>query len=340
MSSNNFFHIPRKKVKPALWNNWRWQMKNRLYSLQHLIDLVSPHERDRHDYEMLIRNFPFRITPYYLSLIDWTNPDDPVKQMCLPSLKELQSSAGYSIDPLKEYKHIPVPGLIHRYSDRALILANSSCAIHCRHCNRKRYWANPPYSGSGKYLMPVIEYIKRHKKIREVIFSGGDTLLLPNDLLNWLLKSIRRISHVDVIRIGTRLPVVLPMRVNGSLCRILKNHRPLWINTHFNHPVEITDESEDACNRLLCTGIPMCNQSVFLKGVNDSLDTMTNLCTGLQKIMVKPYYLFICERVTGTKHFYASIAKAKKIIRFLEKNIGGLCVPRLVKDTQKGKVLI
>ena len=274
--------------------------------------------------------YPLAITPYYLSLIQSDNGNDPIRTQCIPDPQEISYSDGSPEDPLEEDSHMPVPKLIHRYPDRCLAIVTEICATYCRHCNRKRFWSQPTHLSLKTRLQKMIRYISESPQIREVIISGGDPLILDDQTLERLLASLQAIPHIEVLRIGSRVPVVMPMRITKELCRILKRYRPLWFNTQFNHPNEITPESTRACNMLQEAGIPVSNQSVLLKGINNSPEVMSNLLYGLQKISVRPYYLFHCDPAKGCAHFrtdpQAGIAMMEKIWR----QCSGLCLPQYV----------
>jgi len=281
--------------------------------------------------------YPFAVTPYYLSLIDWSNPADPIKRQCIPTQKELTFTLPDSEeDPLCEGNYTHLAGLIHRYEDRALLLTSSRCAVYCRHCNRKRFWGKVTRPSFLQNWPNILHYLQEHPHIREVIFSGGDPLILRTDLLEYLLKSVKEVKHIEIIRIGTRVPVVMPMRITENLCRMLERYRPMWINTQFNHAQEITQEAARACDRLLKAGIPLSNQTVLLKGINDNLNALKELFQGLQRIMVRPYYLFQCEAVKGADHFRTPLETGIHIMEQLWCRTGGLCLPELVADLPKG----
>jgi lysine 2,3-aminomutase len=235
-------------------------------------------------------------------------------------------------DPLGEERTMPVPGLIHRYPDRCLTIVTGDCAVYCRHCNRKRMWREKKPGVVRERLQAMVDHVARTPSIREVIVSGGDPLLIPERMLDWFLGALQAVPHVEVLRIGSRAPVTLPMRITPELCAMLKRHRPLWFNTQFNHVREITPESAAACERLLTAGIPVSNQSVLLKGVNDDYETMRDLLYGLERISVRPYYLFQCDPVRGTDHFRAEICTGMEIMEKLRRTISGLCLPRYVLD--------
>lgn len=282
--------------------------------------------------------YPMAVTPYYASLIGSPTPRDPVFLQCVPDPRELQGTQ--EEDPLGEADHTPVDHLIHRYRDRCVIMATNICAVYCRHCNRKRLWLRNRMVLTKKGLEKVRAYIANTPSVREVIISGGDPLTLPEDRLEGLLGTLRKIRHVEVLRIGSRIPVTLPMKITPELCALLRRFRPLWFNTQFNHPREITTEAAAACDLLASSGIPISNQSVLLRGVNDDGETMKRLLYGLQRIGVRPYYLFQAEQVRGTEHFHVDMGKGIAMMETLRREISGLCLPRYVMDTRgaAGKV--
>ncbi len=318
------------------WQDWSWQMANRISSIDELTNLLNlkPYQVAKH--KTLNKIFPFAITPYFLSLIDWYNPADPIKKQCFPDLREMEFKIVGDYDPLEEQQDMQVPGLVHRYPDRVLAVVTNMCAMYCRHCTRKRIWHEGETTRSKQELMDMVKYVHATPEVREVIVSGGDPLTMNLDLLDWFLGELEKIPHLEVVRIGSRVPVVLPMRITDDLVKMLASHRPLWLNTQFNHPNEITPESQEACDKLLRAGIPVSNQSVLLRGINDSIEVMRELCHKLQRIMVRPYYLFQCDPVRGTEHFRTNIWKGIEIIEMLRGYTGGLCIPSFMVDTPGG----
>ena len=323
-------------VPQEQWNNWQWQMANRLKTHEELTSLLGLTPIQSESYKSLVETFRYSITPYYLSLINWRDPKDPIRMQCVPDPREMNYLVVGNADPLEEEQDMQVPGLVHRYPDRVLAIVTGMCAMYCRHCTRKRIWNEGEWTRSRKELAAMVSYIRKTRKVREVVVSGGDPLLMNLDMLDWFLGELRRIHHVEVLRIGTRLPVVLPMRITDELAGMLRQHRPLWINTQFNHAREITIESTAACNRLQNAGIPLSNQSVLLKGVNDTTEAMTALCHALQRIMVRPYYLYQCDPVIGVEHFRTNVFKGIKIIEEMRGHTGGLCIPSFVVDAPGG----
>jgi lysine 2,3-aminomutase len=310
------------------FNDPLWQFQNSLKNLNGLSSLKLYNDDET---SKILENSRFSLTPYYMSLIKKWDKTDPVFQQCIPQLEETEFS-GLN-DPLDEEGSTAVPGIIHRYPDRVVALLTNRCAMYCRHCNRRRFWNRSEADTSRSDMDIMLKYINENSQLREVIISGGDPLVISADNLEYFLNRLNKISHIEVIRIGSRLPVTLPMAITNELCKMLNKYRPLWLNTQFNHPNEITPESAGACDRLLMAGIPVSNQSVLLKGINDDVYIMKMLLTGLEKIMVRPYYIFHCEDIKGAGHFRTKLDTGIKIIEKLRGNIGGLCIPTYCIDT-------
>lgn len=329
---------PWAKVSAAQWDDWKWQFRNRVHSPIRLAAIMNEPTLAAKQSRSVVRTYPMAVTPYYLSLLYTTGESDPLRRQCFPDVRELDDSLGGVGDPLDEEMAMPVPGLIHRYPDRCLAIVNSICAVNCRHCNRKRMWRGEKKSpGTREWLQTMVDHVARTPSLREVIISGGDPLLLSEGLLEWFVGALRVIPHVEVLRIGSRAPVTLPMRITPELCAMLMRYRPIWFNTQFNHVREITPESTRACEMLLTAGIPVSNQSVLLKGINDDFETMRDLLYGLERISVRPYYLFQCDPVLGVNHFRPEVFKGMEIMDKLWNNISGLCLPRYVLDTPGGR---
>ncbi len=316
----------------ADWNDWEWQVAHRLRRPEDLDAIPWLGREEIDDMRRVARRYPFSVTPYFLSLVRWADRKDPLRAQVLPSPAETLAPEGGSLDPLAEAEHTRAPGLIHRFTDRVVVLATHRCAVHCRHCFRKRLWKEPHARNDGLRWDQVIAYLEDRTEVRDVLLSGGDPLTLPDGGLDEILGRIRRIRHVEIIRIGTRIPVVLPQRITPGLCRTLERHGPLWLVTQFNHPREITPEAAQACERLLRSGIPVNNQSVLLRGVNDRAETIKSLCQGLLRIRVRPYYLHQCDPVAGAAHFRTSLCEGIEIISQLQGTTSGLAVPRFVVD--------
>ena len=323
------------QADPLRWNDWRWQMRQRIRSVSQLCRRF-PDLTDISGIEAAATRFPMAITPYYASLIRTPDASDPVFQMATPSLDELVDPPWLADDPLEEEADMPVPGLIHRYEDRALILTTTTCSMYCRHCTRKRVAGQRESVISASALKRISAYLRQHPEIHDVIVSGGDPLTLPTCMLQRTLEAVRQVPSVDIIRIGTRVPVVLPMRVTSDLIAMLRQFHPLYINTHFNHPVEITPQSADACTRLADAGIPLGNQTVLLRGVNDDAPLLADLFRRLLTQRVRPYYLFQCDLVRGVEHFRTPISRGIEIMEYLRGRLSGLAIPSYVVDTPHG----
>jgi lysine 2,3-aminomutase len=319
-------------VSESIWNDWRWQIKNRITRLEELEKILDLTEEEKTEISESLRFLKMSITPYYLSLINPSDHNDPVRLQAVPSIHELERAPYEAEDPLKEETYSPIPGLVHRYPDRVLLLVTDSCPTLCRHCTRRRLTEKIEKRSEHLDINRAIEYISSHKEIRDVIISGGDPLVLSDQLLEMIISRLRSIEHIEIIRIGTRVTVTLPQRITPELCRMLKRYHPIWINTHFNHPNEITAESSRACEMLADAGIPLGNQSVLLKGINDSAIVMKGLVHNLLKIRVRPYYLYQCDMVEGLSHFRTSVEKGIEIIEALQGFTSGLAVPTFVID--------
>jgi len=321
-------------VSDAEWSDWRWQFKNRVTTLEELAKKLSIPPSEWEARAQVLRDFRMGITPYYLSLIDADDANDPILRQVVPLEEEFRYRAVGDEDPLGEENYSPVPGITHRYPDRALMVISNNCAIYCRYCTRKRTM----YEGATPdvEIDAMVAYIARTPQIRDVIVSGGDPLNYSNQKLESILSKLRAIPHLEIIRIGTRVPVALPQRIDDELVDMLQRYHPLWINVHFNHPRELTPETARACDKLSRAGIPLNNQAVLLRGVNDSVSTIRALCTGLMKQRVRPYYLYQCDPVRGAEHFRTPISKGLEIIEGLRGHISGLAVPTYVVDAPGG----
>jgi len=330
----------RARIAPGQWDDWRWQFRNRRRTPGSLGELLSGETAQANPLRRVIGVYRWAVTPYYLSLFDPRDEADPLRLQCIPDEREITFSSGGTEDPLEEDSHSPVPGLIQRYRDRCLVTVTNRCAVYCRHCNRKRLWHHRETCLSDGEVERIARHIEKSPSIREVIFSGGDPLTLSDRRLGKILARLRAIPRIEVLRLGSRMPAVMPMRITDELCSMLRKHRPIWFLTQFNHPREITREATEACDRLLSAGIPVLNQSVLLRGVNDNFRTMQELLCGLERISVKPYYLFHCDPVQGTDHFRVEIWEGMRIMEKLWKTTSGLCLPRYVADMPgtKGKV--
>ncbi|MCC6672604.1 MAG: KamA family radical SAM protein [Planctomycetes bacterium] len=321
-------------VEDAEWEDWRWQFRNRITSLEQLASFF-PIAREKWDvHRQILADFRMGITPYYLSLIDPRNPHDPILRQVAPLEEEHTFRATGDEDPLGEEAFSPVPGITHRYPDRVLFVISNSCAIYCRYCTRKRIMYED--ATTDVEIDRMVEYIARTPSVRDVVVSGGDPLTFSTAKLESILAKLRAIPHLEIIRIGSRVPVALPQRIDDELCAMLQKYHPLWINVHFNHPNECTPDAARACDRLLRAGIPLNNQSVLLKGVNDDVATMKALVHGLMRMRVRPYYLYQCDPIRGAEHFRTPIAKGIEVIEGLRGHTSGLAIPQYVIDAPGG----
>jgi lysine 2,3-aminomutase len=323
-------------VTDEQWNDWKWQQKNRVTTLAELSALFPFDEVTTARLGDIFELYRTAITPYYLCLIDFDNPNDPLRLQSVPTVEELINPGELTWDPLNEEGDSPVTGIVHRYPDRCLFLVTSYCPLYCRYCTRKRKWVDEDGTTGQRRIETMIQYVAEHPEIRDVIVSGGDPLSLSLTYLEKILAGLRAIPHVEIIRFGSRVPVFLPQRIDAEMCSLLEKYHPIWINTHFNHPNEITPESAAACDRLLRAGIPVNNQAVLLRGVNDCPYTMRDLVQGLMKIRVRPYYLYLCDQVMGAEHFRTSVGEGIEIIEFLRGHTSGLAVPQFVMDAPGG----
>jgi lysine 2,3-aminomutase len=321
--------------QPKGWNDWRWQMANRIRTPQQL-SAAFPGLTGGPNLASVMAKYPMAITPYYASLIRRLDGSDPIFRMCVPLVQELTDPPFLTPDPLEECRDMPVPGMVHRYPDRALVIATTMCSTYCRHCTRKRIAGTRETSITKRRLEQVAAYLAEHPQISDVIISGGDPLTMSTEHLEIVLARLRQVPSVQIIRIGTRVPVVLPQRVTDELCQMLRRYHPVWINTHFNHPQELTAESAEACRRLADAGIPLGNQSVLLRGVNDRPQIIEELCRGLVCIRVRPYYMYQCDLVRGVEHFRTPLSRGMEIMEYLRGRLSGLAIPTFVVDTPCG----
>ncbi len=319
-------------------HEWHSDYKHSLKNIEALSHYIPLKAREKLLLRQIIKTYHMRIPLYYLSLMqEPSNPLDPIRRQCIPAIEELCEGDHESIDPLGEEMTSPTACMVHRYPDRVLLLVTNHCFMYCRHCTRKRLWKTENFVPTLSDIEQAMGYVRRNEQIREVIVSGGDPLTLPTERLDRILSTIASIPHVEVIRIGTRAPVVLPQRIDEGLCRALEKYEHLWINVQFNHPWEVTPEAISACRKLQRCGIPLSNQSVLLKGINDDTQVMTELCHKLQSIRVRPYYLFQCDPVVGASHFRTSLFKGVEVIEKMRGHTSGMCVPTFVVDGIDGK---
>jgi lysine 2,3-aminomutase len=325
-----------KDVTEEEWNDWGWQLRHRLVdldSLKQVVNLTPEEEQGVKDCLPVLR---MAVTPYYAMLMDPDDPSCPVRRQGIPTARELDFAPEDMADPLLEDTDSPAPGLTHRYPDRVLFLITDQCSMYCRHCTRRRFAGTHDRPRSLAEIDAALDYIRRTPQVRDVLLSGGDALLLNDERLEYILGQLRQIPHVEIIRIGTRTPVVLPQRITPQLCNMLRKYHPLYVNTHFNHPSEITPEAAAACARLADAGIPLGNQSVLLRGINDCPVVMKQLVQGLLQIRVRPYYIYQCDLSQGISHFRTPLATGLEIIESLRGHTSGLAVPTFVVDAPGG----
>jgi len=318
------------------WNDWKWQIRNRVETLDELKEHISLSPAEEEGVKKCLQTMRMAVTPYYLSLIDPGDPCDPVRRQCIPTAFELHAAKADLLDPLHEDADSPVPHLTHRYPDRVLMLITDQCSMYCRHCTRRRFAGHTDAMTPPDIVDRQVEYIKSHTEVRDVLLSGGDPLTLSDERLESILKKLRAINHVEIVRIGSRVPASMPQRITPELCSMLRKYHPIWLNAHFNHPAEITRESSKACSMLADAGIPLGNQAVLLAGVNDCVHVMKDLMQKLARIRVRPYYLYQCDLSMGLEHFRTPVSKGIEIIEGLRGHTSGFCVPTFVVDAPGG----
>ena len=323
-------------VTDAEWNDWHWQMRNRVRSLEQFEQMLELTESERRAMQQGGSMLPVGITPYYFSLLDPHDPLQPLRRTVVPVQAEFLRSAGEADDPLGEEESTPVSTIVHRYPDRVLFLVHDHCSTYCRYCTRSRVVGQGELMPQKDRLEEGLAYIRRTPAVRDVLLSGGDPLTIGDERLDWLLGELRRIPHVQFIRIGTMVPVAMPQRITPKLVRMLKKHHPLWMSIHFTHPDECTPESVRACRRLADAGIPLGSQTVLLKGVNDNVETMKALLHRELMMRVRPYYLYQCDPISGSAHFRTSVAKGLEIIQGLRGWTSGYALPNYVIDAPGG----
>ena len=324
-------------VTLAEWNDWRWQLNNSITDVQALSRFITLSPTECRSPDIHPRNLPLRITPYYASLLDTSDPDHSLRRSVIPTSAEYVFSPDESRDPLCEDDHSPVPGLVHRYPDRVLFLVTGDCSTFCRYCTRSRMVGKRDNaSNNPSRWSAAIDYIQAHTEVRDVLISGGDPLTLADDVLESIIQRLRRIRHVEMIRIGTKIPVTLPQRITASLVLMLKKYHPLWMSIHVTHPEELTPECETACARLADAGIPLGSQTVMLKGVNDNIASLKALMHGLIRFRIKPYYLFQCDPIPGSSHFRTPVSKGLEMIQGLRGHTSGYAVPTFAIDAPGG----
>jgi len=325
-----------KNVPESDWLDYQWQLRNVIKDIPTLEKVAVLTPKEKSDLKACLKKFTMAITPYYAALMDKKNKGCPVRLQAIPRGLELNTDASDLSDPLHEDVDSPVPGLTHRYPDRVLLLVTNICSMNCRHCTRRRLVGFEDVHMSSANIDRAIEYIRKTPEVRDVLISGGDPLVLTDEMLEGIIKKIRAIDHVEIIRLGTRTPVVMPMRITDKLVAMLKKYHPIYVNTHFNHPKELTAEAREACRKLADAGIPLGNQSVLLKGINDCPQTMKKLVHELLMARVKPYYIYQCDLSVGISHFRTSVSKGIEIVENLRGHTSGMAVPTFVVDAPGG----
>jgi lysine 2,3-aminomutase len=325
-----------KGVTEREWNDWRWQLRHRITTIEQMEEIIHLIPEESEGIKHSKGRLAMAVTPYFASLMDPTNATCPIRKQAIPRVEECHLSKNDMVDPCGEDKDSPVPGLIHRYPDRVLLLVTDQCAVYCRYCTRRRLVGANERSITQGNFEEALKYLKSHRKVRDVLLSGGDPLLLENERLEELLSRLRAVPHIELLRIGTRAPVTLPQRITTGLVRMLKKYHPLMISIHFTHPKEITDAVKRACGELADAGIPLGSQTVLLKGINDKPHIMKKLVQELLKIRVRPYYIYQCDLATGTEHFRTSVATGIQIIEKLRGHTTGYAVPTYVVDAPGG----
>jgi lysine 2,3-aminomutase len=325
------------EASDADWSDWKWQLRKRVKDLPTLERMLALSDDERAAMQQIGGALPVGITPYYASLLDPLDPDDPMRRTMVPVTTEFTIGVGESHDPLNEDGCSPVEGLVHRYPDRVLFLVTSFCAVYCRYCTRSRLVGQTgEYHFNTKQFEAAAAYIRAHTEIRDVLLSGGDPLTINDEKLEWMLRTIRDIPHIEFLRIGTKVPASLPQRITPAFVKMLRQFHPLWMSIHFTHPDELTPEVKQACERLADAGIPLGSQTVLMKGINDDVDTMKRLMHGLLRIRVRPYYIYQCDPISGSSHFRTPVESGLKIIEGLRGHTTGYAVPSFVIDAPGG----
>ncbi len=323
-------------VSDAEWNDWKWQVKNRIETYEELSKYFTFEPEEAEGIKKALAKFRMAITPYYLSLIDPNDPFDPIRRQAIPQGAECNIAPADLNDPLHEDEDSPAPGLTHRYPDRVLFLITDMCSMYCRHCTRRRFAGQKDDESPSERIEKCLAYIEKTPQVRDVLLSGGDALMVSDKKLEYIIQRLRAIPHVEIVRIGSRTPVVCPQRITPELCEMLKKYHPIWLNTHFNHPNEFTPEAEQALARLANAGIPLGNQTVLLRGVNDCVHVMKKLMHELVRNRVRPYYIYQCDLSMGLEHFRTPVSKGIEIIENLRGHTSGYAVPTFVVDAPGG----
>lgn len=339
-SNHSYSQVIKKRLLAELngtekdWNNWKWQMQNRITNTDTLSSIINLSETHKHQIDKTAKTYRWAISPYYLSLVTKNHADNPIYKMAVPDIRELLP--GGSADPMDEEHTSPAPLITRRYPDRLIINVTNQCAMYCRHCQRRRNIGEIDQNASREDLKAALYYIATQPEIRDVLITGGDALLLSDKTLEWILSELYALPQVEIVRIGTRVPVTLPQRITPALCKVLAAYPPIYINTQFNHPLEITHESKQACDRLISAGVVLGNQAVLLRGINDEAHIMRKLNQELLKIRVRPYYIFHAKNVIGTNHWQTSLQTGLDIMNSLRGHTSGMANPSYVYNAPGG----
>ena len=317
------------------WQDWHWQIQNRIYDQEELCLFLNLSQQEKDEIKEIGTRYRWAVSPYYLSLIDPDNPDCPVRKQAIPTIQELTDELG-QLDPMAEEETSPAPAVTRRYPDRLIINVTNQCAMYCRHCQRRRNIGEEDMGAPREEILEALKYVRENEEIRDVLLTGGDAFMLSNEQIDWLLTELGEIPHVEMKRLGTRVLVTMPMRVDDELCSILEKHDAVYVNTQFNHPKEITEQSRLACKKLAKAGIPLGNQAVLLRDINNNPHVMKKLNQELLKISVKPYYIFHSKRVKGTSHFRTPVEDGLEIMEHLRGQTSGLAIPTFIINAPKG----
>ena len=327
---------PWTNIRVEDWNDWKWQLKNRITKIDQLESLIQLNKDEREGCLFADKKLALAITPYFFNLIDRDDPDDPIRKQVIPNVQETNVQENELLDPVGEDENSPVEGIVHRYPDRVLFLVTDRCAAYCRYCTRSRLVSNAQDYNFHPRFDAGLDYIRNNSQIRDVLLSGGDPLLLSNNKIEYLISELRKIPHVQFIRIGSRIPVFLPQRIDPALCAIFKKYGPIWLSIHVNHPNECSKELFHACEQLAFSGVPIGNQSVLLKGINNNTETMRRLIHKLLMMRVRPYYLYQCDLITGSAHLRTDPREGIELIQSLRGHTTGYAVPQFVIDAPGG----
>lgn len=325
-----------KDITEEQWNDWHWQLRNRITTVEDLKKVINITPEEEEGINAALKKLRMGITPYYALLMDKEDPNCPIRKQAVPTLLETYISDADMDDPLHEDHDSPVPGLTHRYPDRVLILITDMCSMYCRHCTRRRFAGQNDDETPMDNIDKAIEYIRNNPQVRDVLLSGGDCLLVSDEKLEYIISKLREIPHVEIVRLGSRTPVVLPQRITPEFVNMIKKYHPVWLNTHFNHTKEITPEAKKACEMLADSGVPLGNQTVLMRGINDCVHVMKDLLHELVRIRVRPYYIYQCDLSAGIEHFRTPVAKGLEIMEGLRGHTSGFVVPTFVVDAPGG----